>query len=453
MARPPQVDPESGVAPSSVAYVCERLRAASSGRIGVLGVIVILPVEWLDRPDAPRLAIAYRGDLQAIARIVDVRPPVYVVVTGMESAPGFLEFAHRMSESFRTKRRCGFYLPGEPENTGRLVHGGLVWFSGWYQTWMLHLMATEPVNYSGNSALFTLGTHIRRFRRRLPELLGTAMAAPQGGENIPLHGCYFAATGSSTDTAACAAGIIRGRVLDNTAATRWSVRAIDQDLAYRRSALAVGLIGGSTALLVWAYIALGIGSLGWLGLAMPAPWSRRGSSRCSGFAEAAIAPADRRRCSGPFLTMLQGLDLDNSEIDFSEAERGPIPDHGFLADLNESPVFAFEVLEHEMIVRKPDLGVTATDELIVQKRYVDGARRAILVGSAAAEHGRRRSDDRKPHSRPEIGPEEVEESQWFEVLGHEPLAIGGDPRGHWITGFGVAILQHVIANPGIASHR
>jgi hypothetical protein len=135
---------------------------------------------------------------------------------------------------------------------------------------MLYLMANEPVNYSGNNALFTLGTRIRRFRRRLPELLGTAIAAPQGGENLPLHGCYFAATGPSPDTVACAAGIIRGRVLENAAATRWAVRAIMQDLTYRRTALAVGLISGCAALLVWAYIGLGIGSLQWLGLATPA---------------------------------------------------------------------------------------------------------------------------------------------------------------------------------------
>ncbi len=118
--------------------------------------------------------------------------------------------------------------------------------------------------------LFALGSQIRRFRRRLPELIGTAIAAPEGGENIPLCGCYFAATGPSPDAAACVAGIIRGRLLDNAAATRWASRAIDQDLAYRRAALTVGTIGGAAALAVWAYIVLGIGSLHWLGLALPA---------------------------------------------------------------------------------------------------------------------------------------------------------------------------------------
>jgi IcmF-related N-terminal domain len=270
VARPPETDPDAPMTSSSVEYACERLRAAASGRTGPEGVVLVLPVDWLIRAEAPRLATAYRGDLQAIARILSVRPPVYVVVTGMESQPGFLEFAHRMTESFRTRRRCGFYLPGEPEDAAGLVHGGLVWFSGWYQTWMLYLMANEPVNQGGNNALFTFGSHIRRFRRRLPDLLGTAIAAPAGGEKIPLHGCYFAGTGPTPETMACAAGIIRGRVLDNAAATRWAARAIDQDQAYRRAALAVGLVGGSTALLVWAYIALGIGSLGWLGLAMPA---------------------------------------------------------------------------------------------------------------------------------------------------------------------------------------
>ena len=163
-------------------------------------------------------------------------------------------------------------LPSWPdrEDTAGLVYGGLVWFSGWSETWMLHLMANEPINDVGNNALYTLATQIRRFRRQLPELLETAIAAPAGGERIPLHGCYFAATGPTHDTIACAAGIVRGRVLDNAAATRWAARAIEEDRAYRQAATVVGLIGGSAALLVWAYICVGIGSLNLLGLAVPA---------------------------------------------------------------------------------------------------------------------------------------------------------------------------------------
>ncbi len=270
VARPPQVEPEAAAAPSSVEYVCERLRAAGGDGGRARGVVAILPVDWLGRADVPKLATAYRGDLQAIGRILNVRPPLYVVVTGMETEPGFLEFARRMTETFRTRRRCGFYLPGEPVDVSSLVHGGLVWFSGWYQTWMLYLMAQSPLNHSGNNALFLLGGRIRGFRRRLPELIGTITAAPQGGENIPLYGCYFAATGHEPGTAACAGGIVRGRLLENSAATRWAARALEDDLAYRRAAVAVGLTGGIGAILVWAYIALAIGSLSWLGLAVPA---------------------------------------------------------------------------------------------------------------------------------------------------------------------------------------
>jgi hypothetical protein len=270
VARPLPVEAGSGVAPSAVEYVCQRLRAGDSGGTGLQGILMLLPVDWLDRPDAPRLATSYRHDLQAVTRILELGCPAYVVVTGMESAPGFLEFAHRMHESFRKKRRCGFALPGDARAAAGLVHGGLVWLSGWYQTWMLDLMAHEPLDHRGNNALFTLSTHIRRFRRRLPELLGTAFAAPQGGEIPPLRGCYFTATGPGPDTWACAVGIIRGRVLGDPAAARWTRRAIDQDRAYRRMAWAVGLIGGSAALLVWAYIGLGLRSLPWLSVATPA---------------------------------------------------------------------------------------------------------------------------------------------------------------------------------------
>ncbi len=355
VARPPQVDADSMTGPSSVEYACDRLRSANSGRNGLEGVVVILPVEWLNRPDAPRLATAYRGDLQTIVRMLRVRPPVYIAVTGMEKEPGFLEFARRMSEAFRTRRRCGFYLPGDRGDIAGLVHGGLVWFSGWYETWMFHLMANEPVNQAGNNALYTLSIHIRRFRRQLPELLDTAIAAPAGGEKIPLQGCYFAATGPAHDTIACAAGIVRGRLLDNPAPTRWAARAIEQDRAYRRAAAMLGLIGGSAALSVWAYIGVGIGSLNLFGLAMPAAlaaawivilWRVRSKPRPR---DAWLADARSAGWGGP-LTSLERLDLHNAQIHLSQADRGSIADQGFLVHLNECAVLALEVLEHEMIV-------------------------------------------------------------------------------------------------------
>jgi hypothetical protein len=270
VARPVPGEADSGVAPSRVEYVSQRLRALDSGQYGLRGVIVIFPVDWLNRPDASRLATSYRDDLQSIARILECHYPAYAVVTGMESVPGFLAFVGSMQESFRAKRRCGFSIPGDATATASLVHGGLVWFSGWYETWMLHLMAKEPLDHARNNALFTLDSQIRHFRRRLPELLGAAFATPHGGELRPLHGCYFAATGPSPDTSACAVGFIRGRVLDDPAASRWTQRAIEHDRAYRRMAWTVGLVGASAALLVWAYIGLGLRSLHWVDVATPA---------------------------------------------------------------------------------------------------------------------------------------------------------------------------------------
>jgi IcmF-related N-terminal domain len=270
VARPSPAEVDPGVPPSGVEYACRRLRSGPSGGNGLRGIIVIFPAAWLNRPDAPRLATAYRDDLRAIADILDLRCPAYAVVGSMEDVPGFLDFARRMHESFRTRRRCGFALPSGAGAAGGLVHGGLVWLSGWYETWMLDLMANEPLDLRGNNALFTLGTHIRRFRRRLPELLGATFAAPQGAEIPPLCGCYFAATGPDPETRACAVGIIRGRVLGDPAPTQWTRGAIERDRADRRMAWTVGLIGGSAALLVWAYIVFGLRSLHWIGWAAPA---------------------------------------------------------------------------------------------------------------------------------------------------------------------------------------
>jgi len=59
-------------------------------------------------------------------------------------------------------------------------------------------------------------------------------------------------------------------VMGDPATTRWTRRAIDDDRVYRRTALTIGLVGSTLASLVWAYIVFGIGSLGWLGVALPA---------------------------------------------------------------------------------------------------------------------------------------------------------------------------------------
>jgi hypothetical protein len=85
-------------------------------------------------------------------------------------------------------------------------------------------------------------------------------------------------------------------------------------------------------------------------------------------------------------TTRRGLDLDDAEIDFSEADPGSIPDHCSVADLNESPILALEVFEHEVIVHTADFGVPTADEVVLDKRDVDVPGRASLIGTSSAKH-------------------------------------------------------------------
>jgi type VI protein secretion system component VasK len=245
--------------------VCRLLLSHRPDCPGLRGVVVLFPLSWAGQPDSIKWAAAVRDDLRTLQRVFKLRCPVFTLISEMESAPGFLEFLRRMSNSLR-QSRCGFAVPTSYAYNGDLVQRGLVWMSGWFHGWALNLMADDLLNQVGNNRLFCLDLEFRRYRKRLRSLVDSALATPRESEPVAYRGCYFVATGAAAAEQAFSAGLLRGargRLFAEHASTEWTAQAEADDRRYRRLALAVGLGGGAFTLLAWLYIIVVTGNPWW----------------------------------------------------------------------------------------------------------------------------------------------------------------------------------------------
>jgi type VI secretion system protein ImpL len=252
-------------AATRIEALCRRLLAKNPDLPIVRGVVVQFPISWAGQPESVKWAAALRDDLRAIRRTLKVRCPVFALFTQMETAPGFAEFIGRMSSALR-QSRCGFAVPSSQLFSGDLVQRGLTWMSGWFNSWILNLMAEDLFNQTGNNELFGLGHEFRRYRKRLRSILEAAFSTHRESEPVLFRGCYFVGTGSGPNDQAFSAGLLRGargRIFADHLVTEWTQQARDDDRYYRHVALGVGLVGGLLTLLAWVAILMNVAGSPW----------------------------------------------------------------------------------------------------------------------------------------------------------------------------------------------
>ncbi len=262
-------DPLAGVRLESLA---RRLLALQPDCSVVRGVIVLLPMPWCARPESVREAAAIREDLLVLHRILGVQCPVFAVFGGMQTVPGFDQFAARLAAQVSPQmldQRVGFAVPATHEFSGDLIQRGLVWQSGWLRVWTLNLLAGDPTDHRGNAGLYTLDAEFRRYRRRLRAILESAFSTHKEAEPVLFRGCYFVADGADRRERAFAPGLFRGsrsRIIADHVVADWTDEATRADHRYNLAALGVGLVGGLPCLAVWLFIAARLPWLGWGGL-------------------------------------------------------------------------------------------------------------------------------------------------------------------------------------------
>jgi len=255
-------------------YLCRRLLSQQPDCPIVRGVALVFPIDWAAQPDAVKTATAARDDLRAIERVLQVRCPVFAVISQMETVPGFTEFIERMPAAMR-QNRCGFAIPSTQVFSGDLIQRGMIWMSGWFHSWILNQVAEDLLGQAGNNWLISLDHEFRNLRKRLRNILEATFSTLRGTEPVLFRGCYFVACGASPNEQAFAAGLVRGvrgRIISEHRLTEWTTEAEVEDRHFKRVALAVGIVGVLLALVAWYYIAT-LTPLGWVGvIALSVTW-------------------------------------------------------------------------------------------------------------------------------------------------------------------------------------
>lgn len=271
----------------TVAYVSKAMERISPSRSMLRGVVTVFPHDALEGSKGMELASTYRAAIRGVATGSDVRCPLVAIISGMESAPGFLEFVKRMPSNFRDRGRFGFSLSGGGDRAVKMISTEYNVLMSWRERKALELMAERPEDPEGNFRLHALGTWLGRVRKRLLGVL-EALANPDEDDPIALAGCYFVADGEDPDSWACAAPTMQGRVVGDPDSARWSRSTHEADQARRRQVATLSASGFVVLACFWLLTLWGVGTPGpvtWLTLSATAAgwawflwqWLRRSS--------------------------------------------------------------------------------------------------------------------------------------------------------------------------------
>ena len=230
------------------------------------GIVVQVSAAMLLGPKPQTIGHATRVVLREAAEATTTRCPVYVVVSGMEDVPGFVEFAHRSPAEYRVAARFGFSLPRGEDSSLDSVAREYDRLGAWYNLAILDFFETEPLQQEGNEALFSLSRWLLQVREPLLHFLEAVK--PGGDDPLELVNCYFAATGNSPGDRAFVEGLVQVKVVGDARSTRWSNRTLMADQRLRRMGIRLGFVGGIFAVAVWALIFVVLRPTGWLVILM-----------------------------------------------------------------------------------------------------------------------------------------------------------------------------------------
>jgi len=228
------------------------------------GVYVVLPCDELERADPSTWARRLHADLHTIRRVMQLEVPTYLVVSGMEKVPGFIEFAKLRGTHEQRQGRWGISLPRCGDDAGDSAWRSMVEFRFRVRRWTIDLLARDLLNSDRNARLQGLDRTLGTLWARLATLTAGAFPAAEN-ERPYLRAIDLVATGSKPEEQAYLLSSIFLPVFQDEAATRWTSGALADDRAYRRRAAAIATGAGALAACVWLYIQLVLGSLGILG--------------------------------------------------------------------------------------------------------------------------------------------------------------------------------------------
>jgi type VI protein secretion system component VasK len=208
------------------------------------GVLLLVPFDALETDeDASQIATLCRTDLQVLHDSARVRCPALVLVTDLETAPGYEALSACLDADRRT-RLFGQELPLLPdlktEELPRMVTTGLRHFGDALTHWLFRLFeveksASDPATerIAANSRLFELLGATRQREAGLERVLTRILAADPPLEFM-VGGFYLAATGANPmRDQAFVPGVFQ-QLVQNQNAVSWTDEALVEEADYQR---------------------------------------------------------------------------------------------------------------------------------------------------------------------------------------------------------------------------
>jgi type VI protein secretion system component VasK len=271
--KPPVRSPEEAERHAArLEHLCHLIVRDRRPYCPVNATLVVVPFAATDTDqDALDAGASCQRDLAVARQVLQVNSPTIVLVSDLETAPGFRAFLEAFPEKQRLQRvgqRCPL-VPHLESRTkadeaphAQMLEGLAEWVCGAVMPgWVYkHFRIEEPGQGDaaqvtrGNAQMFLFMHHLRERQHRLGRLLAQAFAA-DGDEPYLFGGCYLAGTGAeSPQDQAFVAGVFQ-RLASEENHVSWTEQALEEEAVFRR-----WVAVGQTALgvLVLATLALAV---------------------------------------------------------------------------------------------------------------------------------------------------------------------------------------------------
>ncbi len=227
-------------------YLCGLIRRGRQPVCGANGVLTLLPFAALQAAPAEveQWQQAIKNDVTILRQALQLRLPTIAMITGMEDEPGFRELVRRVGRERAMLQRFGHKFDIRRAATREELAALSAHVCGTFEDWIYALFRErDALSYPGNTRLYGLLCKVRcQVGLRLGDVLSQGFGYdPQrqaDDERTFFGGCYFAATGASSDRQAFVRGVL-DKLVDENELVEWTAAALRDHRRYRRWA-AVG---------------------------------------------------------------------------------------------------------------------------------------------------------------------------------------------------------------------
>lgn len=236
-------------------YLLEQVRMLRQPYCPINSILVALPLPLVNTGGADSLASALRTDMVAAHEALGIKCLTMVVLTALESTPGFQEYVQRLPEE-NHHRRVGCSFPSFVTPVAEDADGVHRWIADAFEAQVLGMFGKEVERVRSNEGLFSVVHLLGRSRDGLRLWLDAAF--PPVAEKTYLGGVYFASFGQiGTIKQPFLTGLLKKIQASHDELIGWTDDTLARHREQSRWAMiltivAILLLIGSTGLLLWA---------------------------------------------------------------------------------------------------------------------------------------------------------------------------------------------------------